>query len=286
MAKIIDTHLHCWDLNRISYSWLTPEAGILYQNYTPERLEAKLKEAGVVQAIMIQSDNSIEDTAYMFECALQYPWIIGVVAWLPLNDPDNTAIILEQYRKNPFFKGVRHLMHIEPDDRWILQDSVQKSLQLLSDKNIPFEAISINENQLAAIIITGEKIPGLKIMLDHMAQPPLNDVNSFQQWQVLMSQAAINPQIFVKLSGLGTIKRQAGMLLEEAINDPIKHVLEEFSPQRICCGGDWPISLLGNQYAEIWKTYSQVIHSLTTTDSDRLAIFFNNAVEFYSLSVT
>ena len=153
-------------------------------------------------------------------------------------------------------------------------------------RNIPFEAISINENQLAAIIITGEKIPGLKIMLDHIAQPPLNDINRFQQWQVLMSQAAINPQIFVKLSGLGTITRQAGMLLEEAINDPIKHVLEEFSPKRICCGGDWPISLLGNQYTEIWKSYSQVIHSLTTTDSDLSAIFFNNAVEFYSLSVT
>jgi L-fuconolactonase len=286
MAKIVDTHLHCWDLNRINYSWLSPEAGILYRSFTPEMVETKLSEAGILQAILVQSDNSIADTEYMFECALQHKWISGVVGWLPLEDPDAVATLLNKYIKNPFFKGVRHLMHIEPDDRWILQDSVQQSLKLLSDKNIPFDAISINENQLVAIIITGEKIPGLKIMLDHMAQPPLNDANRFQQWQVLMSQAAINPQIFVKLSGLGTMTRQVGMKLEQAINAPIKHVLAQFGSKRICCGGDWPISLLDNPYTATWKSYTQVIHSLTTTDSDQSAILFNNAVEFYSLSDT
>ncbi|MFN6375124.1 MAG: amidohydrolase family protein, partial [Chitinophagia bacterium] len=164
MINKTDAHLHSWDLQKIQYSWLNKDAGVLYDSYTPERVERELLSTGVTSAVLVQADNSLVDSTYMFDQAALFPWIKGVVAWLPLEEPDQVLKVIEDdYGSNPFFKGVRHLMHVEPDPKWILQEKVLTSLKILANKKIPFDAIGINLQQLDAIISMAEKIPQLNI---------------------------------------------------------------------------------------------------------------------------
>jgi len=95
MRKLIDTHLHSWDLLKARYSWLDGDTSLLMQNYYPSNIEAQLQDANVSAAIMVQAANNLEDTAFMFECAEQYLWIIGVVGWVNLLDSEAARRQLE-----------------------------------------------------------------------------------------------------------------------------------------------------------------------------------------------
>jgi len=130
MAKVIDTHMHSWDLQKVRYSWLDGDTSILAQNYYPSGIEAQLEAANVSAAVMVQAANNIEDTAFMFDCAEQYPWIIGVVGWVDLLNPETAKQQLEAHIQNKYFKGIRHLIHDEPDHNWLLQPAVIESLRI------------------------------------------------------------------------------------------------------------------------------------------------------------
>ncbi|MEY4823571.1 MAG: hypothetical protein RLZZ75_484, partial [Bacteroidota bacterium] len=50
MAKVIDTHMHSWDLQKVRYSWLDGDTSILAQNYYPSGIEEQLRAANVSAA--------------------------------------------------------------------------------------------------------------------------------------------------------------------------------------------------------------------------------------------
>ena len=284
MINKTDAHLHSWDLQKIQYSWLNKDAGVLYDSYTPERVERELLSTGVTSAVLVQADNSLVDSTYMFDQAALFPWIKGVVAWLPLEEPDQVLKVIEDdYGSNPFFKGVRHLMHVEPDPQWILQDKVLTSLQLLAEKKIPFDAIGINLQQLDAIISMAEKIPQLKIMIDHLNQPPLADPSMMNEWKKIMKKAVIFPNLHIKISGLGTINRKGYSSLQEAIVPVLGFIVEQFGFNRCCCGSDWPISILDSSYSDTWKTYESSLQRITNNDEDIRQIMQITADQFYCI---
>jgi len=64
MAKVIDTHMHSWDLQKVRYSWLDGDTSILAQNYYPSGIEDQLRAANVSAAVMVQAANNIEDTEH------------------------------------------------------------------------------------------------------------------------------------------------------------------------------------------------------------------------------
>src|SRR5687768_16525123 len=119
--EIIDTHVHIWDFKKAEYEWLKNDTSLLNRTYPIEELEASRTAAGITGGVLIQAANNFEDTNYMLETAAATGWIKGVVGWVPLMNPEFTATALKAYLANPYFKGVRHLIHDEPDPRWLLQ---------------------------------------------------------------------------------------------------------------------------------------------------------------------
>src|SRR4051812_10659006 len=111
--RIVDTHVHTWNFDKASYSWLDGNTTLLNRSYNIEELEDQRAGAGVTEGILVQAANNFEDTDWMLEVAATHDWIKGVVGWLPLTQPAKTLNSLEQYKANPYFKGVRHLIHDE-----------------------------------------------------------------------------------------------------------------------------------------------------------------------------
>jgi L-fuconolactonase len=174
-------------------------------------------------------------------------------------------------------------MHVEPDPQWILQDKVLTSLQLLAKKKIPFDAIGINLQQLDAIISMAEKIPQLNIMIDHLNQPPLNDEKKIAEWRILMTKAAMAPNMFAKISGLTTLLYQGGRNLEDELKSIIDFTVGQFGADKCCCGSDWPISLLKTTYQDSWKLYEKILVSIDSTASISQQILESTAKNFYHI---
>jgi L-fuconolactonase len=282
MHGLIDTHIHIWNFNKARYAWLENDTSILGRNYEIEELEPERKKAGITGGVLIQAANNLEDTDWMLEVTAREEWLNGVVGWLPLTDPVATGkLLVEKYKKNRYFKGVRHLIHDESDSRWLLQKNVLESLELLAKHNIVYDVVGVNEEHIETALQVAHKIPNLLMIFDHMNQPPIGE--SFGRWGDLMKVAATHPNFYMKISGLGTASKKNNGWRAEDIKPCIGFALEHFGDERCCCGGDWPVSLLAGSYAKTWQVYKEVLEEMLHSSS-REKVFSSNATAFYKLN--
>ena len=100
----VDTHQHFWNLDEVAYPWLTPDLGPIYRNFDADELAPQLAAAGVEHTVIVQAMNSYADTDSMLAIAAAYDWVAGVVGWLPIHDPAETARKLDEYGQQPLFQ--------------------------------------------------------------------------------------------------------------------------------------------------------------------------------------
>lgn len=282
MAKVIDTHLHSWDVQKVHYSWLDGDTSILAQNYYPSGIEDQLQVANVSAAIMVQAANNLEDTAFMFDCAEQYPWIIGVVGWVDLLNTETAKQQLEAHLQNKYFKGIRHLIHDEPDYNWLLQPDVIESLRILASYGLPFDVVGVKIEHIRAAIEVAKQIPNLKLIFDHLNHPPIATSEQFGAWGDAIAEAACMPNFYAKISGLGTCCADFNNWSASTIESYIAFVVQHFGTDKLMIGGDWPVSLLAGDYVGTHIKYQTVIESLVS-EADREKIYSGNAFKFYNL---
>jgi L-fuconolactonase len=282
MKKLIDTHMHSWDLLKARYSWLDGNTSILMQNYYPSNIEAQLQDANVSAAIIVQAANNLEDTAFMFECAEQCLWIIGVVGWVNLLDSEAAKRQLESHLQNKYFKGVRHLINDEHDPNWLLQPAVIKSLEILANHDLPFDVVGVKIEHIKAAIQVAKQIPHLKMVFDHLNHPPIATQEQFGSWGDSIAEAADMPNFYAKISGLGTCHANFNDWSATTIEPYVAYVLRHFGENKLMIGGDWPVSLLAGDYVTTNHKYQAVIEKLVAPENQQ-KIYSTNATAFYKL---
>jgi L-fuconolactonase len=280
---IIDTHIHVWNFDKAEYEWLKNDTSILNRTYHIEEIEEERKALGITGGVLVQATNHTEDTEWMLEVADNTSWVKGVVGWLPLMNPDATARLLEDnYLKNNYYKGIRHLIHDEPNADWLLQDTVIESLKILATNNLPFDVVGVLPAHIETVLVVANKVPELKMIFDHLNQPPIATKEKFGAWGDLIKEAAANKNFYAKISGLGTTTKNFPGWTGEDIKPYVAFALEQFSADRCLCGGDWPVSFLAGSYTKTWTEYKNVLSSLLD-DAQLEKVFALNATQFYKL---
>jgi L-fuconolactonase len=280
---IIDSHQHFWNLDKVSYPWLVPEYGPIYRTFEAPELEPQLAAAGVDKTVLVQSMDSYEDTDYMLDVAAQYGWVAGVVGWVPLLNPDEAARKLEAHKAGtPLFKGMRHLIHTEADPDWVVQDRVIESLKHLASLGYTFDIVAVFPNHLKHVPTLSERIPTLRMVIDHLAKPPYPSETDMAIWREQFRAAAQNPNVYAKISGLNTAVGKADWTAAD-LQPAIDFALETFGAERLMFGGDWPVAILAGNYAKVVAETKQCLSGLP--ESDQAAIWAGNANRFYNLGL-
>ncbi len=282
---IIDTHIHIWNLELVDYPWLKNNNTLLNKTYELDDLEAERLTAGVVAGVLVQASNNQQDTQYMLQAAAHHKWIKGVVGWLPLTEPDKVEVLLQtEYKNEKYLKGIRHLIHDEPDTKWLLQPAVIESLKILAARKIPYDLVGVLPEHIETAMAVAEQVPDLIIVLDHLNQPPVATKEKFGRWGELLQAAAANPRFYAKISGLGTTSASGTAWDEVTVLPYINYALKVFGTKRCFCGGDWPVSLLAGSYTTTWKKYETILAALL--DREEMGnVLYNNAVHFYNLEI-
>lgn len=278
---VIDAHQHLWNLDRVQYPWLTADFGPLHRTFEEVELEPQLAAAGVDRTVIVQSADSTQDTDYMFEVADRWPRIAGVVGWVPLERPDDAAAQLDQRCRDPRFVGVRHLIHNEPDPDWVIGEKVQDSLGLLAERQLAFDVVAVLPRHLEHVVTLAERHPSLRLVIDHLAKPPIAE-GGWEPWATLLRRAAACPNVHAKLSGLNTAAQWQSWTAAE-LQPYVDLALELFGPRRLMFGGDWPVATLAGDYAKVWRETTATLARLEAADRDRVR--GGTAVEFYRLAL-
>ncbi len=284
--KIVDTHIHVWDLDRAEYPWLQGDDSILNSTWRIEQLEDEKEKAGITEGVLVQASGNADDTNLMLETAGNTKWITGVVGWLPLLDTDATRQQLEtRYLKEKYFKGVRHQIHDEKDPKWLLQPAVIESLKILAAYDIPFDVVAVLPSHVETALEVAMKVPSLRMVFDHLSQPPVSTKEKFGAWGTLMKEASAHEKFYAKISGLGTASGNFQNRKADDMKPYVEFAIRYFGVQRCFCGGDWPVSLLADNYVQIWRTYKNILGQLLSAE-ELNKVFYSNAQQFYKLSMS
>lgn len=284
MKETIDTHQHLWVMSERAYSWIEPSYGPLFDDFTPERLAPEIGPAGVTGTVLVQSADTYDDTFYMLDIAERYDIVKGVVGWVPFERTNESNAALHTLIKNHYFKGVRNLSHdysnpkYESDDRWILRPAVIETLKIVASLDLSFDYVAVNSEHIKSVIELADKIPNLRIVIDHFAKPDIAG-KVMEPWASLMSEAASKPNIYAKFSGLNTASGPNWTYQDWL--PYLNHVVKVFGAQRVMSGGDWPVAILGNTYTEVWAAQKSAIDTLEEASHDWL--LSKTAKTFYKI---
>jgi L-fuconolactonase len=113
---------------------------------------------------------------------------------------ENLESRLDYYIKNPFFKGLRHIVQAEKDD-YLLRDDVQNGISKLANYNLTYD-ILVFPSQLNAAIALVKKFPNQQFILDHIAKPRITK-SMDELWKSNIIELSKNQNVSCKLSGLG-----------------------------------------------------------------------------------
>ncbi len=277
----IDAHQHVWEIESGGYPTLAALPAPANRSYEPGELLPQLVATGIDATVLVQAEDHRADTDAMLAHAREHDWIAGVVGWLPLLDPDATAAGAEAWAAEPLLVGMRHLIHDEPDPRWLLQPRVIESLGVLAEHGIPFDVVAVLPEHLQLVPMIAALVPGLRIVVDHLAKPPIA-AGGWEPWASLLAEAAAVPGVHAKISGLNTAadpKRWSAAALERYVD----HALDLFGADRLMFGGDWPIARLAGEYADVVRETAVLLADLP--QPDQAAIWGGTAERFYGLRV-
>lgn len=276
-GTIIDSHQHFWQVGRFDYPWMSAEVETLYRDFLPESLAPLLNENGVRQTVLVQASNSLAETRWLLELADRHPFIAGVVGWVDLTDSQVESQLAE-FIGHPKFRGVRHLVESEPADDWLVQPGVLRGLKVLAARGVAYDLL-VHTRHLRHVLTVAERCPGLRLVVDHMAKPPIAS-GKIEEWARELKLVAEIPGLHCKLSGLVTEADHLSWKTED-LRPYVERALEWFGPDRMMIGSDWPVCLLAASYEQVRTAYQSLLGGLN--DRERRRILADNAASFYRL---
>ncbi|TAM78662.1 MAG: amidohydrolase [Acidobacteria bacterium] len=277
--KIIDTHQHLWDLELFTYSWLgeIPSLGKSF------RMTDYLKAAeglGIEKSIHMEADVDepymLGETRHILALAEQDNPLEGVVA---CGRPENAgfADYLDQIAGHPRLKGVRRVLHTQPDEVGQSRLFVE-NVRLLAAYGLSFD-ICIRERQLPIAVSLISNCPKVSFILDHCGNPQVKD-KRLEPWREQILEASKFPNVVCKISGI-LANADLEKWMPEDLRPYIDHVIECFGWDRVMFGSDWPVCTLAASLRK-WVETLKLLTNQAGEEKQR-KLFYENAARVYRL---
>jgi L-fuconolactonase len=273
----IDSHHHLWKYSRVDYSWISEGMESIRRDFLIVDIAQAIQAAKIDGVVTVQARQSLIETDWLLDLASRHDFVRGVVGWLPLADPAVESH-LEKYWHNPKLKAVRHVLHDEPDDFYMLREDFNRGVSQLEDVGLRYD-ILIFERHLPQTIEFVDRHPTQIFILDHIAKPNIKG-QALSPWREHMWELARRENVYCKLSGMVT-EADWNTWTEKDLHPFIDGVLECFGPKRLMFGSDWPVSLLACTYDNWIDVVERSTVSLSSSERDRL--FGGTAKEAYRL---
>jgi L-fuconolactonase len=161
-----------------------------------------------------------------------------------------------------------------------VRDDVRTGLSLLEARGLPFDVVIENVEQLRHVATIAEQHPGLSLVIDHLAKPPVGETDA-SAWQQGLAKCAAYANVHGKLSGLYRPGTASTRWNADLLRPYVEFALDVFGPGRLMLGSDWPVCLAVGDYHRVWSVLLELTEALG--DEDRAAVRGGTAARFYRL---
>ena len=276
---MIDSHQHFWTYNVNRDVWITEEMGRIRKNFYPNDSVELFAQNQIDGCIAVQADSSEEETFFLISLAEQSEFIKGIVGWVDLQsiNIESQLTYFSQFEK---IVGFRHVVQSESDPNFLARPNFLKGVQLLDTFDFSYDLL-IYPNQLNAGIEFCKKNANQRIVLDHLAKPPIKS-GDISEWKKNIEKFKELENVSAKISGLIT-EAEWYNYNEKDILHIIEIALEVFGSDRLMFGTDYPVVLVADELSNWVKTFNKSISQLSSNEIKKITI--DNCLQFYKIDV-
>ena len=280
-APVVDCHVHLWDTGRPEgIEWIPKDNKVLNRSILPEHHAPLAQANGVRAVVIVQAGQSLPDNQWNLDItAHNKPLYRGIVGNLSkVIGTDEFQPLFEKLCRDERYVGYR--LSGRYQDK--MTDAFFRDLQLTAEKGKTLDVLA-GAYTLDDVSEIAQRVPKLKIILDHFGNVQLNRESLDPAWVGKMRAAAKFPNVFCKVSALyGRVKQQPAPRDIAFYKPVLDLVFECFGEDRIIFGSDWPVSESSGDYASVLTLTRAYFDAKGRDVSEKL--FHTNAVRFYGIA--
>jgi len=295
MIPIVDAHHHIWRQNDLA--WLKgPMQPRIFGPYEPIRRDYPIEEyradvasSGVVASVYCQTNwpakGELTEVEWVAVEAKRSGWPHAMTAYCNLLSEDAPEMLAAEAKASPLVRGIRMQLHWHENPLYrfaprpdLMNDPLfRRNLAKLQDQDWLFELqVFTSQMQDAARLV--RDFPGIRFVLLHAGM--LEDLSATGRaaWREGMQRLAALPNLYVKLSGLGTFIHRVD---QTHIADIALPTIAMFGAERCVFGSNFPIEKLWSSYPDLIGAYRGALSALPEADQSR--VLFGTARDLYRL---
>lgn len=295
--RIVDPHVHLWDLSRARYGWLQDDplpnnpagemsaiAGrdYLLKDYLADTAGWRVDKIVHVEAGMPRGEQ-LGETDWLQAMADTHGYPQGVVAGADLRDPDLEAL-LEAQAARPNVRGVRQIIcwHEDPlktyTDRDLLVDPAWVAgFSKLARHGLSFD-LQLYPSQMATAAGLAARHPDVPMIVNHAGLPTDRDAAGMERWRAGLRLLAAQPQISIKISGLGITDRA---WTTESLRPIVLECIDAFGTERAMFASDFPVESVHGTFDAFYSAFDAITADFGADERERL--FAANAEAAYRI---
>src|SRR5258708_4037174 len=294
MQAIVDSHHHVW--RQRDLPWLVgPMLPRIFGPYEPLRRDYPMSEyladiagAGVVKSVYVQANwvpiEAEAEVAWVQKAADETGWPHAIVGYAALL-ADDIRPALDRLTRSRLLRGIRMQLHWHANPQYRFAKSAdladdrtfRRNFAALADYGLSFD-LQVFAPQMERAARLAADFSKTAFILQHAGM--LEDLSGAGRsaWRDGMAKLAAQPNVYSKLSGLGTFIHR---------NDPahiawiVTEAVAIFGPDRCLFGSNFPIEKLWTSHREIIDTYLDATRS---NPHHRDAILRDTAMRVYRLA--
>lgn len=296
--RLLDAHMHLWDLSLGKHPWLCDEPqipfrygdyGAIRRSYLPQDYRRDAAGLGIAATVYIEAEwdpaDPIGETRWVSAVAERegFPNAIVAQAWL---DRPDIADVLAAQAAFPLVRGIRHKPRSAPraaearrgapgsmdDPRW------RDGYGLLQRHGLHFE-LQTPFWHLDAALDLARDVPETTIVLNHAGLPADRSTEGLSAWRAALDGFADAPNTRLKISGLGL----AGQRWSFEANRPVvRDAIAIFGAGRAMFASNFPVDSLVGDMADIFVGFSEVAGDFDPVA--RRALFHDTAAALYHVA--
>ncbi|MBE7734586.1 amidohydrolase family protein [Devosia faecipullorum] len=287
MLKVVDPHVHLWDLRTGLYPHFEiPGPGGLdpsiCRNYLlDEYLAEGDDDVQVVGAVHVEAfPTSPLGEAHMIQAVAAkgaLPLVLVSNADLRASDLDQKLDLLGSV---PVLRGIRQIINgpaanqslgLE-DDRAFLQ-----GLRTLGQQELSFD-LQLWPAQMERAAALAAASPETMFVINHAGLWNQTTRTGWSQWRTGLRKLASRDNVKIKISGLGMF--DPGWTVQ-GIAPIVFDILEAFGTRRTMFASNFPVDKVHSRFTTIWRAFDTLTEDLSTDERDNL--FRLNAIETYRI---
>jgi predicted TIM-barrel fold metal-dependent hydrolase len=291
---IIDAHHHIW--RRADQPWLQGptvprifgEYDAIKRDYSIDEFKEDIAETGVVKSVYVQTNwdknRAVEEVQWVQEIAETTGWPHAIVGFADF-DSDDVGETLAAQAQFPLMRGVRQQLHwhenpqyrFAPQPDQMNTSRFRRNFAKLEDYDWLFE-LQIFADQTVEGVSFAKAFPNMTFVLEHAGMPEDRSNEGRRKWRDGIRRLADLPNMYTKLSGLGTFIRRND---PSHISEIAEETIEIFGAERCMWGSNFPIEKLWTDYPAIVSAARGAVANLSA--SERQAVLHDTAARLYHL---